>query len=311
MSSSWERLGDNPSRNLGVRTRFYQTLLAFSALGTAGIGIQAHTSFDEFEPLEYGAEQNARIEAYGPLVRETARLGSVYNSTPEAFRKVAQKWVSGMESGELRPLAPIAHEDDLSVPAKQQIVAANGGMVTGLNMNAAMALADGDFSDAAVDAILAFKTANVLKYSDFDTVGAMSLQQRKSVKLLNETLPYISEAQRTNAVRAIVGAWEVHPGLSRIAQTSRRQYVNYLRRMGNPVSPLEENDRQVRYYENLSEEVDTGDVIDGMKLDQIRRLDPDSSSYIADLRFSYSNEHSLEREIDALLQTAQSLKKAK
>jgi hypothetical protein len=286
------RLRLGVGKGIEVRKWLYQGLLAGSAIFTAGVGIKTQTAYDDFEPIAYGPVQNDRVGAYSDVVRLSEQLREVtfQNVNPEKAREVARLWVQGMRQGNLKPLVPVAYEDNFDVPAKQQILSGASAVAIYLNRLAAQEMEQGRRQQAVDDALLSLELSSVVKYSDFQTVGGMALYQKKALRVFREAQQGLPNDQALENHQRLYLVWSDlnHEPLSKMLSLSRMQYVDYMQRSGRAAPRIK---KQVASLPEASLELSVPDLAKAMGVKGASRAeDEELPTFLSIVNYAYSNE---------------------
>lgn len=298
---SWGR-----ESGLLARKRFYQVALLGSAIFTAGIGFKARTTFDDFDTVAYGPVEDQHISAYAEVVRHSEPFEKLSTSrqSMDAAREAAKEWVSGMESGKLRPLNPVRYEDSFdTVAAKDEILRASNAVIGDMNRLVGRETEEGSYRKAADDALLAFKVASVIKYSDLSTVGMMGLHQRKSLMDLAKVVPHLSPEERRQIGEEVVRVCSKREPLDKMVSRERNLYVDYFSRRGYNVLQAEQDFRKVRFYD-AGIQKDPMRVVDALNLASFRNVDDDFGSLVSTIIFAYRSENDSQKAAHEVVELA-------
>jgi hypothetical protein len=291
-------------KGIRARTFVYKTLLAGSALFTAGVGVKTQTNYDDFETVAYGKVQNDRVSAYTDIVSATEQIRTIpfRDIDPTKARELARRWISEHRAGKLTELTPVALEDSFDIPVKNEILEACSSLAIFMNQTATRGLQAGDPVGAAKDALQAIEVASVIKYSDFETVGSMSQIQKKSIQILDRALAQMPKESAQTLRRKFATIWitENSEPLGKLLAIRRTQYVDYARRTGNPVPPAEVSPVG-EPLPNASPDVTIAALSHSLKLASIERTDEEFPTFLTSVNYAYRTEGMVQAEAHSLI----------
>lgn len=171
-------------RKVTTRAVVYKLLLIGPTLFMGAIGVQSRLATETFQATQCSPAQQKAITAYVEPVRMAVELYNKHQGDPKQARLIAADWVSQAEKGELEPLPPISYSDSLNEGVKNQIKVASDGVITNLEASARREIKAKNYDLAAKDLLLGIQFSEILKYSDFGAVNAISMRQRGFVNKL-------------------------------------------------------------------------------------------------------------------------------
>jgi len=216
------------------------------AVALAGIGIHSRTYVDPFEPPVTIGDQE-RITAYLDIVRDTTDSTSSKQGpiTEAQLRRVAHRWIDETESGQLKPLIPVAYDDSVMSGVKGQIVGTMGILHRALLLKADQRIENGQYQEAAENFVLLIQIADTLKYSSFLTVYRSSMLQAGDVNRLDKIFPLLPAKQQAT-IRQVLAKLDRGPEmLQKIAEHARRLYIEAIRKHANTEMALSTADRMI------------------------------------------------------------------
>lgn len=223
-----------------VRTAFFTTLLLSPVILVAGIGLAARIESDNFVPIECGQREQARIDAYAPVLRLTKNEMSAPFGEPRELgaERAARAWIAGIRSGELQPLEPVCIADTALDGARGQVVSIELTMLASLVVRAGKLQAQGHSADAVNVCLTGFEACQALKYSDFVSLGMMSMEERRFLDVLAKSP--VTDARLKREIRERIGSVLAAPAsLTQIADRYEVQYVAELQRRGIPLPAVQ------------------------------------------------------------------------
>lgn len=228
-------------QQMSARKLIYRLMVVAPALFLIGIGVHARTMERDFERLENDPRTESHIQAYVPLLRETAAISqNDVRVRPGRLRQIAARWINGAQDGRLRALRPIAYEDTSTEGVKAQVFEVQSRLVALLTLAIDRDVQAHRLADGAQDAIAALETANTLKYSDFLSLYNCANQQRNILRRAEKLLPSLAPADRTRlleAIRTLIAEPKVLDGM---ANQSRLLFLSWRDRQGYPNLAIED-----------------------------------------------------------------------
>lgn len=215
-----------------------ELLVAGPFLMLAIMAIKSRTNYDPWETPRNTADVESRIDAY---VKPMQTLDQALESgNSDQIRTAAKLWIDGQEAGALRPLPPCSYVDSTRDGVKGQVTLAKNRLVYRLIELSEHHLEADQPTKALDDALLAFRVADVLKFSDFSTVYDTCRAQLRIMKTVETALKQAKDCQRSE-IRALLAKCTVDlKPLNRILLQSRRLYTESLRATGQESLPIED-----------------------------------------------------------------------
>lgn len=256
------------NNHMWARKLMNELLVAGPFLMLAIISIKSRTHFDPWEAPRNPPDVEARIDAYV----EPMRLAKPVLDMPpgkdrsEVLVRVASHWVELHGEGVLKPLPLCSHVDSLRDGVKGQVVTAKNAMVSDLIVLAGTEADRGDTSLAARYGLLAFRLAEVLKYSDFSTVYDTVRGQLRVLRLCEELWPSMSDTDRAAVIETVSGSTQDTHQLKTLVLHARNLHAQSLRAQGLERLPIEDAQQFVVIGTKLEGDCDD----DGLR--EFRRL---------------------------------------
>ncbi len=211
----------------------YKAMIAMPAILLIGLGIKTHVEYDSFEFAAATPKLNSQILAYKDVVAATQKMSDPFarDLDPRFVRSLARLWVTGQKSGRLVALEPVSYDDNCRDGLKGEIMQANQRLSTSLNYISGLELEKKQYAASALDAMLAMKVVDTLKYSDYPTLVTGSLTQRRSLRLISATLPNLNGPDRDCVVSFLRVNKPKMQSYEHVASLEHLLFVEYLRRM--------------------------------------------------------------------------------
>lgn len=225
-------------RIMWARKLTNELLVAGPFLMLAIMAIKSRTNYDPWETPGNSAEVEARIDAY---VKPMKVLNQALEGRDDAkIRLVARDWLDRHLKGELRPLPPCSYVDSTREGVKGQITLAKNRLVYRLIEQSEAAQSKGDSKASVSDALLAYKVADVLKYSDFSTVYDTARAQMRIFATLEKALKDAAPDQKKWVRLTLDKPGLDVKSLNRILLQARNMYTASLRAKGQQSLPIED-----------------------------------------------------------------------
>ncbi|MHB8636501.1 MAG: hypothetical protein ACYC96_08515 [Fimbriimonadaceae bacterium] len=194
-----------------------------------GMGYSARQAVSGFQVLHYSDAQNARIEAYRPVVMNSIPL----EADAPMIRRHADRWIHLALVAHLPALTPAYEEDLFEDNARSEIIAEWRWLLLHLNDTMRRELADGQFTLAVQDGTRLVRLDEILKYSDFEALHLATVATTHAVALIGPVLPRVPELDQHNfarAARTVARNREKLPALYRVLEANFEDYQ--VRRIG-------------------------------------------------------------------------------
>jgi hypothetical protein len=224
--------------NMWARKLTNELLVAGPFLMLAIMAIKSRTYFDPWESPHNNAEVEARVDAFVGPMKAASKLGDYTDASQ--LRTVAQLWVDDAAPGKLKPLSLCTVVDSMRDGVKGQIVTTKNHMTSTLEELSQVELAQGNRKQALSDSLLAYRLAEVIKYSDFSTVYDTVRGQMHALKTLKECIPGASASERREVATVVLSSGFDAKPLNRILLQTRTNYAECLRAQGRRSLPIED-----------------------------------------------------------------------
>src|SRR5579862_220050 len=202
LPDEWRRADD--FNRMSARKLLYRFMVFAPAIFLVGIGVHARTISRDFEFVESDPESERQLLAYSTYMRaETPFEGTNRKTNVGIARLVAQKWISGAEKHDLKPLSPSVYEDTSGEGAKSQIFDRASRVTQRLVDSVGESARKGDFHQATADAVLAIRFSNILKFSDFLSLFNSSNEQRVALQFIKLHLGQLDASDRRSLALAL------------------------------------------------------------------------------------------------------------
>ncbi len=213
------------------------------AVLVSGIAVQSRTFEDEYLPVAMTAEQNARIDAYIPYVREASEAAR--QPDPDLWRETARHWIDADHGGGLKPVFPIAFDDVSTEGAKDSIFTSKLILSRRLAHYAYSPIVREAPKLAARDLVLSIQLCEVGKYSDFNTVQTSAILQRIALHGLTKILPKLSPADMAEVRCKLAALASSQKSLDAILVSTKSQYKEWMHREGQVALGLDQGEKFV------------------------------------------------------------------
>ncbi len=233
------------------------------AIFLVGLGVHARSIADDFETVANDFRTEASIQAYVPFVRDAqAALKeeasdqrhwrhqdsdsgspvSFEQSRPTQIRVVAREWLAGAQRGRLKPLTPIAYEDNSSEGLKSQIFEAQTRMASILIDAGERDASAGDNHSAIADTALACRLSQILKHSDFVSLfDCANLQRRALIHLA--VFEKGSSAADRKIIASVAREARTNTALvERMTSKSKQLFFSWCQRTGLPQLSIQDTE---------------------------------------------------------------------
>ncbi len=273
---------------MSSRTLVYKLMVAGPVVLTLGIGVQARTNYEEFEPLGYLKPENDAVTSYVPVVRKTDSI--IKGETTEAdlplCRQVAQMWVEDSKTGQIKPLKPAFYEDTMVDGAKGEITKAASRVIDILNLAARREMERKDTKNGVADTLLAMDVARVLKYTDFTTLAMYGSQHRRGISIIRGHVGDLNTEQKAAVLAELPKLSTTPTDLQRMAVRARALYVSYKRRQGEKPLSIEDSQEFVSMQSVFTSEADAEQKVKMLRSSVVATND-DSPLAVSTLRLGY------------------------
>lgn len=275
-----------------------ELLVAGPFLMLAIMAIKSRTNYDPWESPRNTADVESRIDAY---IQPMKSLNQALELGDDAsVRQVAREWIDQHERGVLRPLPPCSYVDSTRDGVKGQVTLGKNRLTYRLIDQSDELLAAGRTAEAVSDALLAYRVASVLKFSDFTTVYDTCRAQLRVLKTLQDAKARLGPEQKKE-VRHLLAECvvDVKP-LNRILLQSRRLYTESLQARGQQSLPIEDTQQFTQIGNVLQARCDAE------SLQSVRRLivasNGDMPRILTTAKLAWQMENQLEKASTTLLE---------
>lgn len=225
-----------PTRNksyMWARKFIHELLVAGPFLLLAVIAINARTRFDPWIPPVNSPEVESRLDSFVEPMREIRRLGwHADRLDANLARKAAAVWLEAHAKGQIRDLPPATLDETMRDGVKGQIVTTRNAIAQRLLELAEAAQESGQHLQAADDALLAYRVADTMQYSDFTTVYDTIRAQMRAMKTMHACAERLDSTRRRAIVAAIEQKRDATADLNKILRHMRRLYEENALRYG-------------------------------------------------------------------------------
>jgi hypothetical protein len=225
------------------RITLYRLMVCAPAVLVSGIAVQSRTFEDDYLPVKMTAEQNARIEAYIPFVKEAS--DAARQPDPDLWRATATHWIDADREGKLKEVFPIAFDDVSTEGAKDSIFTSKLILSRRLAHFAYSPIVREEPKLAAKDLVLSIQLSEVGKFSDFNTVQTSAILQRIALHSLAKILPKLSPADLTDVRCKLVALAERQKSLDAISISTKSLYREWMHRKGQVALGLDQGEKFV------------------------------------------------------------------
>ena len=194
-----------------------------------GMGYSARQPVPGHTILKYSDAQNARLQAYRPIVAAAPSAGSEMRT----IRRHADLWIRLAPRERLQALTPAFQEDMSEDNARAEIIGQWRCLEGQLNHEMRRELVDGHLLHAVEDGVRIIRLSEILKYSDFDTMHFASIVTTRTVSLIGPLLGKAPKRDRLD-FNAAAGAVNGNRGkLIYMYKVIKANYEDYVvRRIG-------------------------------------------------------------------------------
>jgi hypothetical protein len=176
-----------------------RALVLMPAVFVLSVAFEPRPATVDSYDLTYSERADADMMAYIPVVKDTQATLRADRTSADKLRQVADEWVAGTQSGELRPLVQQRADDSILQGVKSEVYSALRDLTSSLDRMAIEELRKGHPKQAIMDWTQSAMVAQGLKYSDMTSVALLGSHQRRMLRQINTNLPKLSPEDR-NAV---------------------------------------------------------------------------------------------------------------
>ncbi|HRI43216.1 MAG TPA: hypothetical protein PLL78_00445 [Fimbriimonadaceae bacterium] len=249
-----------PTRNksyMWARKFIHELLVAGPFLLLAVIAINARTRFDPWVPPANSPEVESRLDVFVEPMREIRRLGwHADRLDAKLARKAAAVWLEADAKGQIRDLPPATLDETMRDGVKGQIVTTRNAIAQRLLELAESAQESGESLQSADDALLAYRVAGTMQYSDFTTVYDTIRAQVRAMKMLHACAERLDSARRRAIVAAVEEKRDATADLNKILRHMRRLYDEHALRSGVHRLSIEDTQQFATFGQTIQRECD-------------------------------------------------------
>lgn len=270
----------------------------------AAMGVQSRTFAPNYQFVQGDAAHEAKVYAYlQPFKRAKASIIRLDTPSLVNCRTEARQWVNLSKKGLLTPIEPVAYEDSPTEGPKGQLVRMVQLMSSVLAWGARQERDAGNIDQSVKDAVLGIQIAQVLKYSDFQTLSAMGMCQRRGIGILMETLPQCNAVQRQYVLEALEQHVSARPILAHLSRSTRAQYREHQLRQGVDPVTIQETDRVVSVESGLSLDASPEVIMKQLRHATLAAANAEGApEFLSFARVGYMSEVETNRRLAELLQ---------
>lgn len=206
------------------------------------IAIHARTYYDPYTPIRALPEDEAAINAYGPITKKTASFLSRRQHVHdyEGARKLALEWIHEADCGRLKALNPTALDDTSQDGAKADIFMFRSRLAQEIALNANREEALSDPTQAIRDMLLSMRLQEVGKYSDLQSVYQAATAQRQTATWLRSLVSKASPSAAQELQRGLRKLIAHQDSLEPLKVRVRHLVIEDRSRKGQRALPIEE-----------------------------------------------------------------------
>lgn len=216
-------------------------LLGVPALATVGSAMRGTGSSSSFEYQLDDREVNARYDAFVPVMHATEWVARNSNGlTPEKTREYAELWATASETGKIKSL-PVTHfAQSVFEGVSGQVARTEGVIASRLERAMSREADEGNFAQAARDAMLTLRLSKALRYSDFSLQTLVSVKIEKALDTLLYVGPKLPERQQKEILAFLP---KVRSNGGQLADLCRDTYGCYIDEYLSSGGSFEQRDR--------------------------------------------------------------------
>jgi hypothetical protein len=194
-----------------------------------GMGYSARQPVLGRPTLQYTDVENARLQAYSPIVNDRLPEGA----NAELIRRHADTWIRTAALQHLQALTPAYQEDMSEDNARSEIIGDWRSLVGQLNIFMRREVINGDAAAAVQDGTRLLRVCEILKYSDFNAFHLAIGNTSRAITLLGPMLVSASKVDQDN-FKAAASTINLNRGkLPAMYRVIKANYEDYLvRRIG-------------------------------------------------------------------------------
>ena len=291
MTLGWMQRTDSAATSFGLRNHVSKAaLIACPLLFTGFIGIYSRSYTDDHVVPAGTPAQDAVAFSYVPYVRETNEILSHARYSRGGMLKLAYQWDDAVRSGRLQPLVPISFEDDPKQGARNEIFRAKCRVVARLLDDVIDQSSARNYHQAVVEAVLAARLSESLKYSSFNSVYTCSTEQKRALSLVAKIAHKLSADDKVLLRDSLATLQSNAAELGTLTRFSRTQYYDYLGRMSKQPVSIEDVHRTVLLTKRIASDPTSRDTLNLANSSVISSSSDDSPEYLSEMRVACAAE---------------------
>jgi hypothetical protein len=238
--------------------KFIQELMvAGPFLLLAILATNARTRFDPWVTPSNPPLVESRLDAFVEPMRQIRRSGwRADRRADDLARTAAAIWLSAHAAGKIGDLPPAVLDETMRDGVKGQIVTTRNAIALQLLELAENASSAGRHDQAAKDALLAYRVADTLQFSDFTTVYDTTRTQIRAMKTLAACADRLDAESRLAIVAALRPRKSATADLNRILRHMRRLYDDYAGRTGVERLSIEDTQQFATFGQTIQGQCD-------------------------------------------------------
>jgi hypothetical protein len=189
-----------------------------------GMGMSFRHPASAHATLQYSDAQNERVEAYSRLMLHT----QVANKNPRLIKEISDAWIGESTKTKLQALTPAFQEDSEDENPRSQVIQLWTVLLEGLTRLTRKDVKAHNATATIQDATRVLRLAEILKYSDFETVRMAEASSTRVLSLVGQVKQRTSKQDRIALVFAIDTANHNRrklPELYRLLKTNYEDFV--------------------------------------------------------------------------------------
>ena len=270
---------------------------------TCFVGIYSRSYSDQHIVPSGTPAQDAVALAYVPYVKATQQIfkGAAEPTSRAAMLKLGNQWDVAVQKDELQPLIPVSFEDNPEDGARGAIFKAKSTLVSGILDDAIEQKQNGNFHEAANEALLATRISESLKYCDFASVNNATTEEERAMAVIRSALPHLDITDRETVRNGLALIKDNSDQLATLTRYSRVQYYDYLGRMRMQPVSIEDVHRTVLVTKRITSDPSGKDTLDFVRKSMLDSPSDDGPEYLSELRLAWISERSNVSEIDQMM----------
>lgn len=255
----------------------------------AGLGIEERTRTETFETKRYDDRTTNLVLSYQHPVRKVAILSHQESQFDFAnrLRRVASEWCELSDLGVLRPIPSAFASDNMREGTKAEIADAAEYLLAHLVTSARKEHFAQRYGAAADDLLFAIKVAQILKYSDLNSVGVFCSWQRQALLELRGTVPRLQESDRRRVASQLRKLRQSDVPLTQIALRARRNFWQDDARRGIQRQEIEDVGRFVHVGDLMQMQNDPHTVKAALGQLLLAYREGALPSYVTEIRYAW------------------------